>query len=201
MARPIQKRGWIWLTVAGLVVIAIGIVLAVDPLATPVEALIRVGALTGYLAVFLTSLTSLYIRELTQRLGQPFIKTHHALAIAGLLALALHAITVAWDAGTPAVFLPQFTSLRTFLTLGGRPALWLLAVGVAAAVWRSAVGQRWRLLHWLNYLAFLLGTAHALLLGTNFQHPGMRLLAGGLALTLIAAFARKRLKSRPARRT
>jgi DMSO/TMAO reductase YedYZ heme-binding membrane subunit len=200
MSLRIPKRAWPWLTGVILVVIAIGIVLAVDPLAAPLEAAIRVGALTGYLAVFLTSLTSLYMRELTQRLGQPFIKTHHTLAVTGLVALALHALLVAWDFGTLAVFLPQWDSVRLFLTLGGRPALWLLAVAALAAVGRRALGPRWRLLHWLNYLAFWLATAHALLLGTNFQHPGMRLLAVILALTLLLAFVRRRLRPRPAQR-
>lgn len=200
MAPKEPQRTWPWLAVGTLVVAAGSIVLWVDPLATPLQAAIRLGALTGYLAVFLTSLTSLFMRELTQRLGQPFIKTHHTLAIAGLVALGLHATLVAWDFGTPAVFLPQFDSVRLFLTLGGRPALWLLGIAVLAAVWRGALGRRWRLLHWLNYLAFWLATAHALLLGTNFQHPAMRLLAGLLALTLLFAFGRKRLRGRLARR-
>ncbi len=164
----------------------------VEGAADTLAALIRIAAILGYVCVFLTSLSALYLRELTRYFGRPFIKTHHTIAVTGLVALGLHAFAIAWRSQSLAVFLPSFASFRSFLTLGGRPALWLIAIASLAALWRTSVGKRWRILHWLNYLAFFLGTAHALLIGSNFQTFVPRALALAMAAVLLVVFVFKR---------
>ncbi|MGC9523848.1 MAG: hypothetical protein ACP5HG_18510 [Anaerolineae bacterium] len=60
--------------------------------------------------------------------------------------------------------------------------------------------KSWRTIHWLNYVVFLLGTVHALLIGPNFQHPIVQVIATIMALTLVVVFVLKRLEERRRRR-
>jgi DMSO/TMAO reductase YedYZ heme-binding membrane subunit len=94
------------------------------------------------------------------------------------------------------VFLPTFRSLQSFLQFGGAPALWLISVASLAALFRATLRKQWRQIHWLNYLAFLLGTIHAQLLGTNFQHLIVRIVSIAMAGALIGVFVVKRVRKR-----
>jgi len=172
---------------------------ALDEIYAPIDGVIRAGALLGYLGVFLAGLSSNFMRELTRYFGRPFIKTHHLVSVTALTALIIHATAVAWRAQSAATFLPEFNSLSGFLTLGGRPALWLLAVTSLTALFRAKLGKSWKTIHWLNYVAFLLGTAHAILLGQNFQHIGVRIVAALMAVALLVIFVLRRTKRQPAR--
>ncbi len=185
-----------WVLIAGIVftLALVGGTVALDVLNAPVDAVIRAGALLGYIAVFLTCLSSRYMRELTRYFGRPFLKLHHTVAITGLAALLLHALGVAWRAGNIAVFLPDFSSVRMFFALGGRPAFWLFALTALTAFLRKTIGPRWKLIHWANYLAFLLGTIHAQLIGPNFGHWSVRLVSGAMMLALIVVFVQRRQK-------
>lgn len=155
-------------------------------------ALIRACGLLGYLAVFLSCLSSAFLRELTRFFGRPFVRVHHIFAVAGLVLLILHALGVAWDEASLAVFLPRFDSLRVFLALGGRPALWLLGIGSLAAVLRGSLRGSWRLIHRLNYIAFLLATAHGLLIGSDLGHVVARVVVIAMAVSLIAVIGWKK---------
>ncbi len=184
-----------------LIVVAVGIIVTRDATATPIQLAIRAGAILGYLAVFFTSLSSLYMRELTRFFGRPFLKLHHIVAITGLVMLVLHAGGIALESSTLRTFLPRFDSLEVFLQLGGRPAFWLIAIASLAALFRSSLGKKWQVIHWLNYLAFLLGTIHAQLIGTNFQNLGMKIASSVLALVLIGVFVQKRIQKQGRKKT
>lgn len=188
------KNTWV-LIVSGLValVLVVGVVL-LDEVVAPIDAVIRIGALLGYIMVFLASVSSNYMRELTRYFGRRFVKVHHVASVTALVALALHAISVAWRVGSLNQFVPQFGSVRQFLTLGGRPAFWLIAITSLTALLRASIGDSWKTIHWLNYLAFLLGTAHALLIGTNFQHLVVRIVAIAMAVVVVVVFALKRIE-------
>ena len=153
----------------------------------------RGAAMLGYMYVFLACLSSAFVRELTRRLGKPYLKVHHVLATVGLTLLTVHGVLVAWDSRSVAVFLPRFESPEGFLLWGGPPAYWLIWIAVAAAALRLSVGPRWRLIHWLNYIAFMLATTHALMIGSDLVHPIPRYTASAMALIVIAVFFRKRL--------
>jgi DMSO/TMAO reductase YedYZ heme-binding membrane subunit len=60
------------------------------------------------------------------------------------------------------------------------------------ALFRTRLRKQWRTIHWLNYLAFLLATTHAVLLGSNFQVPAMKVIPIVLALALVVIFVWKR---------
>lgn len=195
---PKQKSQNTWVLIVGgiFTLVLVGVTLALDALQTPLDGVIRAGALLGYLCVFLASLSSLYMRELTRYFSRPFIKLHHIVAVAGLVALSVHALSLAWRASNLAIFLPVFSSVRMFFALGGRPAFWLIAVAALTALLRKSIGKRWKIIHWLNYLAFILGTIHAQMIGANFQHLGVRLVSGAMLLALVGIFAQKRLRER-----
>ncbi len=165
------------------------------PTGQPIHWVIRGLALLGYQFVFLSILSSASLPQLVRFFGRPFIKVHHGLSITGLALITLHPLAVALSSGTPLVFLPRFDSLRVFLTLGGRPAWYLIAAATLAAVLRQPIGKSWKLLHFLNYLAFFLSTAHANLIGTNFQDLPVRVVSIGMALVVGAVFVRRRWPS------
>jgi DMSO/TMAO reductase YedYZ heme-binding membrane subunit len=153
---------------------------------------IRTFALLGYLCVFAAAVSALYMRELFRFFGRPFVKVHHAVTVSGLILLALHGLIVAINLG-PNVLVPKFGSLRLFFTWGGPIALYLIGLASLAALFRtSSLRKQWRYLHWLNYLAFLLATTHAILLGSEFRSTAMRAIPIVLALALVAAFVLKR---------
>lgn len=106
--------------------------------------------------------------------------------------LTLHPLAAAIRAQSAGVFVPDLSSPLEFVRWGGRPAWYLLLVAAAVAVFRSRVGAGWRWLHLLTYVAFWLGTAHAILLGANFQGPALRVLGIALALVMLAVLVLKR---------
>lgn len=180
----------------GVGLVALGLTLALEllqPEGQPLDWAVRGLALLGYQFVFLSILSSAYLPQLVRFFGQPFIRIHHGLSITGLVLITLHPLAVALNSGTPLVFLPRFDSLRVFLALGGRPAWYLIAAGVLAAVLRKPLGKRWRLLHLLNYLAFALATAHANLIGANFQGLIVRLVSWAMLVAVVAVFVKRRL--------
>ena len=189
-----SKNTWV-LILCGVValLLTIGIV-ALDSLSTPLDGVIRAGALMGYLGVFLAALSSNYMRELTRFFGRSFIKVHHIVSITALIALTIHAVGIAWRAGSVATFVPSFASWQLFFSLGGRPAFWILAVTSLTALFRTTIGKNWKIIHWLNYLVFILGTNHAQMIGPNFQHLGVRIVSGIMALVLIGVFVWKRTR-------
>lgn len=196
MTRKQNRRLW-YLALAGLVaLLLVGGLVALQPYGTPLNWFIRGAASLGYLAVFASIVSSAYLQQLVRFFGRPFIKVHHILAITGLVLLLLHPVGVAIDSRDPRVFLPRFNSWSVFLQLGGRPAWYLIGVAALAAVLRKRLSDKWRAIHWLNYLAFWLATAHAILIGTNFQYTVVKAIAILLALAVVAIFVWKRLPKR-----
>lgn len=155
---------------------------------------IRAAGLLAYLCVFMASLASMFMREIVKRVGQPFMKVHHTWVIAGLVGMVLHTTLMAWRSGSLSVYLPRFDSFQVFLSNGGRPALLLFALTALTAVFRAAIGKNWRVLHWLNYLAFVLATAHAWLIGSSFESWVLKVLGAIMAVALAAVFILKRAR-------
>ncbi len=191
-----SKNAWVFL-VSGVVALGlVAVVVSLDRLAAPIDGIVRVAALMGYLGVFLSVLSSNYMRELTRFFGRPFPKVHHVVTVTALVALATHAISVAWRSGTPAVFLPQFSSFYAFFSLGGRMAFWLIAVTSLTALFRASIGKNWKVIHWLNYVAFVLGTIHSQFLGLSLQRWGLRVVFDLMAVTVVGVWVLKRIGER-----
>jgi sulfoxide reductase heme-binding subunit YedZ len=193
MAR-MKKSGKTWyLVLMGIValILVIGLI-SLRPHGTPLNWFIRGAALMGYLAIFLSAVSSAYLRQVIRFFGRPFIRIHHILTVTGLVLVTLHPLGAAISAGSPRVFLPRFDSWVVFLELGGRPAWYLIAAASLAAVLRKTVGRNWRTIHFLNYAAFLLVTVHGIMIGTDFQHTIVKAVSVALALMLVAIFIQKR---------
>jgi ABC-type polysaccharide/polyol phosphate export permease len=155
--------------------------------------------LLGYLSVFLAIIASAYTRQLVRFFGRPFVKTHHILTVTGLVLIVLHPLGVAWDYRSLGVFVPRFDSWIVFVKWGGRVAWYLIGIASLAAVLRASLRQQWRTIHMLNYLAFLLATTHAILLGTDFQPLGMKALPLAMALAVVGTLVHKQIQRRQLR--
>jgi len=190
------QRLWYLVLVGVVAVLLVIVAQALIPAGSPLNAVTRGAAMLGYLAVFLASLSSIYLRELVRFFGRPFIQVHHMVSVTGLVLILIHPLTVAWERRSMVVFVPATDSWASFLRTGGRPALYLIAIAVLAAVLRKRWARGWRVVHYLNYVAFLLATAHAALLGTDFQHPVAKAVLIVMALVIVAVFIRRRLPTR-----
>ena len=187
------KNTWALVLSGALAALLVAGTVALDDVYAPVAGVIRAAAVLGYLGVFLAILSSNYVRELTRFFGRRFVKVHHVVSVTALAALAIHAASVAWSWRSPGVFLPSRDTPQAL-------ALWFFAIASLTALLRAAIGKNWRVVHWLNYLAFLMGTLHAQSLGTNFQHLGVRIVSVLMALAVVGLFIWKRVRTRRARR-
>jgi predicted ferric reductase len=197
-----MKKGRIEYLGAVVLVIVI-FVLGLESLqspSTPIQWTIRSAALLGYFCTFGAIVTSAAMRQMVRLFGRSFIKVHHILSITGLVLVTIHPLAVAWQAASLNVFIPSVSSWRSFFVLGGRPAWYLFGIGSLIAVLRGVIGKNWKLIHYLNYLAFWLATIHGILIGSNVQSLGMRILFGTLALIVLTIFVLKRSSTRQKRR-
>jgi sulfoxide reductase heme-binding subunit YedZ len=186
-----------YLVLGGIAVLAlVAAIVATQPRPKPIYWIIRGAALLGYLTIFLSVVSSAYMVQLVRFFGRPFVKVHHVASITGLVAIMVHPLTFAWNSGTLSVFVPNFSSLTLFLTFGGRVVWPLVGIAALAAWLRKPIGKNWRVIHYLNYLAFWLVTVHAILIGTNFQSLPMRVIAVVLALVTVAVLIQKRMPAR-----
>jgi sulfoxide reductase heme-binding subunit YedZ len=191
-----SRKTWV-LALLGLVaLILVSGLIALEPSGTPLYWVIRAASLLGYLAVFLSIVSSATMRQMVRIFGRPFVKIHHALSIAGLTLITLHPLAVAWAYASPRILLPTFDSWTLFFQFGGSVAWPLIAAASLAAVLRQAVGRNWRVAHYLNYVAFWLATVHANMIGTDFQHTVVRAISVVMSLAVIAIFVQKRLRTR-----
>jgi DMSO/TMAO reductase YedYZ heme-binding membrane subunit len=202
MTRKAKARGPLCLVVVAVVAVLLTAALvSLRPYGSPLNWLTRGAALLGYLAIFLGIISSAYVRWLVTVFGRPFVHVHHMPSIAGLILLTLHPLGAVLDWGSASVLLPNFESLSTFLRWGGPPALYLIAIASLAAALRKLVDKQWRTVHTLSYIAFLLGTFHATMLGTDFagaeaQSIIAKIVAILMAIAVAATFAQKRLPRR-----
>ncbi|MDD1647366.1 MAG: hypothetical protein LUQ03_05765, partial [Methanomicrobiales archaeon] len=158
----------------------------------PWSVTIRLAALTGLLTLQLAAMMSPFLREIRKLLGAPFLAVHHRAALAGLILITLHPVSLALRLGRADLFIPVIRSLDAFLMNGGRAALILVYAGVLAAVFQGWLGKGWRPVHALLYIAILLGTVHANLMGSDLSDPVLFIIVNGMTLLVVAAFLAKR---------
>lgn len=196
MARKKSRYMWYLVLLAVVALVLVSGLISLQPYGTPLNWFIRGAAILGYLSVFLAIVSSAYMRQLVRFFGRSFVQVHHILSVTGLVLLTLHPLGVALDSANLGVFLPRFDSWLVFLQLGGRPAWYLIGAAALAAVLRRTIGQNWRVVHLLNYVAFLLATAHAAMIGTSFQTPIARAVLVVMALVIVVVFIQKRIPKR-----
>jgi sulfoxide reductase heme-binding subunit YedZ len=195
VAKVRKSRIWPFIILGVILLVLVVILLLLQP-TTPLYFFLDAAALLGYLMIFVSALSSAYLRELVRWLGRPFIQTHHILSVTGLAMIILHPILAAIAFASPSVFVPTFGSVALFFQNGGRLAWYLLAVAALAALFRKVIGRKWRFVHWLTYITFWLGTIHALLLGPSVQNWPMRTILVVLALILVYVFVHRRIAAK-----
>ena len=156
--------------------------------------LIRVLALYGFLFLGIAALTTPFLAEITLAFGKPFVKVHHAFAAIGLVLITLHPVFNAVQILSLDVFVPRFDSWAVFWALAGRPALYLLYVGVGGALLRMKIPRHWRIFHVLIYVVLFFGIVHGNLLGDDFANLGIKLTLDGLFVASMAGLVYKRYK-------
>ncbi len=110
--------------------------------------------------------------RLLQRRGPDLRVTHEALALATLLALVVHGVALLGDSyvhlSLGGIAIPFLGAYKTLWTSTGIIAFWMLALLGLSYYARGRIGvQRWRRLHRLTALAWIMGLAHSLGEGTD----------------------------------
>jgi len=193
---PMQKRNTVLLLLVVPAVVGVSLLVQlISPVAIWQLVLVRSLALSGYLLVFLAALSSASLPAMAKTFGRPFVRVHHVATIAGFAAMLAHPFAYALSVGSLEIFIPRADSVEEFFRWGGRPALVLFIVAVVAALLRLAFKRSWRYFHLVVYLAFILVTVHANLIGTSFlASPVVRVVSWVMAAVATVVFVRKRIQ-------
>jgi predicted ferric reductase len=190
-----KKEGIILIT--GIVSINLAIILLyfANGVSLTFNAFVRLFALLGLAAMFISAVLTPFQRELYRIFKAPFQKIHHSSSITGLVLITAHPVLFAIEKGLAtsavdgaAVFLPDFSSAYQFFLLAGRPAIYLIYIAFAAFFLRKIWKKGWRWLHVLNYIALLFGVIHGIMIGTDFYRFGDAVTdanAAGVVITIL----------------
>ena len=135
----------------------------------------------GVVAFALIALSVLLGLAMANRLvrGRAAAKLHEHLALAGLVAIAVHGITLLGDSwlnpGAKGLLVPFAMEYKPFFTgvgiIGGYLAAFL---GLTFYLRRRIGAKRWRKMHRATVLVYVLGVIHTLGAGTDASAPWMR---------------------------
>jgi sulfoxide reductase heme-binding subunit YedZ len=127
-------------------------------------------------------------------LKRALMAVHEHAAVGGILAIAVHAITLLGDSflrpSITDVALPFAMDYRPLATGMGVIAAWLaILLGLSFYARRRIGAARWRKLHRLTLLVYLLAAAHTLSAGSDAGNPlllAITLMPAGVIATLAA---------------
>jgi sulfoxide reductase heme-binding subunit YedZ len=128
--------------------------------------------------------------RLRGRLGELRV-AHEALSLATLAALLVHGVSLLGDSfmhpSLADIALPFASSYETFWTSAGIVSFWTLALLGSSYYFRARIGvQRWRRLHRLTALAWILGLVHALGEGTDAGQTWFLVMVGVAVVPALA---------------
>jgi sulfoxide reductase heme-binding subunit YedZ len=163
----------------------------------------------GVVAFTLVALSVLIGLAMANRLvrGRSVVKLHEHLALAGLVAIAVHVITLLGDSflsPTAVELLVPFTMDHAPLFTGlGVIAAYLAALlGLSFYARRRIGAKRWRSLHRLTVLVYALGVIHTLGAGTDAEAPWLRAVMFATGAPILFLFLLRVLpQDAPARET
>lgn len=166
----------------------------------------RASGLAAYAMLTLSVLAGLVLksRPFARLKAANVTEIHKTLALTGLGALVLHAVSLVLDTtvkvSLTALVVPGLVTYRPVAVALGVIAAWLFMV-VTASFWlRKHIGmQMWRRLHWFTFALFALATIHGATAGTDTAQPWARGLYLGALGSVVAATAWRALVP-PARR-
>lgn len=141
--------------------------------------------------------------------GPALVRVHEQTALAGLIAIAVHGITLLGDRwlnpGVGGLLVPFTMSYRPAFTGLGIVAGYLAALLGLSFYARRRIGTKlWRKLHRATVLVWILGVVHTLGAGTDASSPWLQVVMLATGAPIVALFAlrtvRGRRKVQPARR-
>ena len=136
-----------------------------------------------------------------RRLGPALVAIHEQTALAGLIAIAVHGITLLGDpwlhpsvAGIAVPFVMGYKTLFTGLgILGG----WLAALLGLSFYFRRRIGAAlWRKAHRATVVVYALGLVHTIGAGTDASTPWLRWFMALTAIPMAALFIRRLVGTR-----
>jgi sulfoxide reductase heme-binding subunit YedZ len=132
--------------------------------------------------------------RLVRRRGVDLRATHEALALATLIAIAIHAGTLLFDSFLNAsvldIAIPFVSSYNRLFTTLGILCGWATALLGLSYYWRARIGvARWRRIHRWTALVWLLSIVHALGEGTDAGETWFLLGAGALVVPALGLLA------------
>jgi len=192
----LKREGIIFLLGTAVLAVIIALLFLPPSLeADPARAAVRFFGLYGFLFLSVATLTTPFLREVTQAFVKPFLKVHHSFSILGIVFITLHPVFNAIERLSLSVFVPSFDSWDRFWLLAGRPAFIILYVAVVAAFLRAKTPKYWRAFHALMYVVLLFGIVHANLIGNDFENLGIMIIFDALFFASVAGFAFKRYRT------
>ena len=137
-------------------------------------------------------------------LGPKLAAIHEQTALAGLIAIGVHAVTLLGDPwlhpSVAGISVPFVMGYRTLFTGLGIIAGWMAALLGLSYYFRRHIGAAlWRKAHRATVIVYLLGVVHALGAGTDASTPWLRafLLVTGVPIAVL--FVHRLRGRRPAR--
>jgi sulfoxide reductase heme-binding subunit YedZ len=129
-------------------------------------------------------------------LGPKLTAIHEQTALAGLIAIGVHGVTLLGDpwlhANLRGIAVPFALGYRTFFTGLGILAGWLAALLGLSFYVRRTIGPRlWRRMHRLTVVVYLLALVHTIGAGTDASMPWLRWFMALTAIPIAALFLRR----------
>jgi sulfoxide reductase heme-binding subunit YedZ len=126
--------------------------------------------------------------------------THEALSLATLGALLVHGLSLIGDSylhpTLAEVAVPFLGGYKTFWTSTGIIAFWAMAILGVSYYARTRIGvQRWRKLHRLTAVAWVLGLVHSLGMGTDAGQTWFLVMTGIVAIPALVLLLVRHLPS------
>jgi methionine sulfoxide reductase heme-binding subunit len=131
-----------------------------------------------------------------RKLGPALMAIHEHTALAGLIAIGVHGITLLGDPwlhpNVANIAVPFTLGYRTFFTGLGIVAGWLAALLGLSFYFRKHIGAKlWRKAHRATFAVWVLGMIHTIGAGTDAGTPWLREFMVLTALPMLALFARR----------
>jgi sulfoxide reductase heme-binding subunit YedZ len=136
-------------------------------------------------------------------LGPKLTAIHEQTALAGLIAIGVHALTLLGDPwlhpGAAGISVPFVMGYRTFFTGMGIIAGWLAALLGLSYYFRKHIGAaRWRKAHRATVVVYVLGLIHTIGAGTDASTAWLRWFMALTAVPMAALFLRRVIGRKPA---
>lgn len=191
---PMIKAGYFFLACVVIFAVIISLISYSIAYAHAFELSVRLLALNGFIALSIAAIMTPFLREIRSIFNKPFLQIHHSFAAVGLVLITLHPIVLSIQTLNLSVFLPNFSSVYSFFSAGGRQALIIIYIAVGFVLIRRKIPKYWRVMHALIYIALFFGIIHGNLLGSDFQNSVISIIYNALFVAVLAAFTIKRVQ-------